>query len=579
MLRHFLPLLLALCLALSMPIAATAEAKTVTEFIEAASSSVVYKVTGTVTKVNATYGNVDITDGTNTVQIYGAVNWDKWKDKVAANSVVTALGSYKKYENNGKVTHELIGIILNSEGGDVIDYENAPAKTIAEFISAADTKNFYKLTGTVSGNINAQYGNFDLTDATGTIVVYGASNWNDWKDKVLQGSTVVLAAQYQLYQKEGQADKHEAVNARILSCEGGSAPQESEPKGSGTLEDPYNAAKALEVATALEPGAKTESDVYVSGKIASIKYTFSAQHGTAIFDISDDGTTAVTQFTCYSVYYLGNRAWVDGDAQVKVGDDVVICGKLVNYKDEKTGNTTPETASKEAWIYSLNGETSIEQSPVFGVASQNVNVAGSATSAVVKVIGNVAWTAASTDATVAPEAGQGAGEITVTFDANTDTENAKTYTVVVSTEAEVETKSFTVTINQAKASTGNETVVTVTKEQLAAAACNSAKVVVDEVISFTNSTDYGSNTVTELRIYKNKTLTISADGATITNIEFTCTKEGTTKEGPGCFGAGAPEGYSYEGKVGTWAGSAASVAFTATDNQVRIVELKVTYTM
>ena len=390
---------------------------------------------------------------------------------------------------------------------------------------------------------------------------------------------MTLAGQYQLYKKEGQADKHEVVNAYILSCEGGTPTTDSEPKGSGTLEDPYNAAKALEVATALEPGAKTESDVYVSGKIASIKYTFSAQYGTATFDISDDGTTAVTKFTCYSVYYLGNRAWVDGDSQVKVGDDVVICGKLVNYKDEKTGNTTPETASKEAWIYSLNGETSIEQSPVFGVASQSVNVGAGATSATVKVTGNVAWTASSENATVSPASGTGAADITVSFAANTDTENAKTYTVTVSTTADVATKSYTVTITQGKASSGNETTVTFTKDQLAAAAANGAKVEMDSVISFTNSTDYGSNTVTELRIYKGKTLTISAAGATITKIEFTCTANGTTKQGPGCWGAGAPEGYTFEsdGKNGTWVGSESSVAFTATDNQVRIEELTVTY--
>lgn len=461
-----------------------------------------------------------------------------------------------------------------------VDYSNAPAKTVAEFIAAADKTTFFKLTGKVGGSINTQYGNFDLTDETGTIYVYGVKNWNEFKDKATDGATVTLAGQYQLYKKEGQADKHEVVNAYILSCEGGTPTTDSEPKGSGTLEDPYNAAKALEVATALEPGAKTESDVYVSGKIASIKYTFSAQFGTATFDISDDGTTAVTKFTCYSVYYLGNRAWVDGDAQVKVGDDVVICGKLVNYKDEKTGNTTPETASKEAWIYSLNGETSIEQSPVFGVASQSVNVGAGATSATVKVTGNVAWTASSENATVSPASGTGAADITVSFAANTDTENAKTYTVTVSTTADVATKSFTVTITQGKASSGNEVAVTFTQEQLAAAACKGAKVDMDEVISFTNSSDYGTTAVTELRIYKNQTLTISAADATITGIQFTCTANGTTKQGPGCWGAGAPEGYSFEadGKTGTWTGSATSVAFTATDNQVRIVELTVTYT-
>ena len=57
---------------------------------------------------------------------------------------------------------------------------------------------------------------------------------------------------------------------------------------------------------------------------------------------------------------------------------------------------------------------------------------------------------------------------------------------------------------------------------------------------------------------------------------MTCTANGTTKYGPGCFGDGAPSGYSYEGMIGTWTGSATSVEFTATDNQVRMTQVAVT---
>ena len=49
--------------------------------------------------------------------------------------------------------------------------------------------------------------------------------------------------------------------------------------------------------------------------------------------------------------YLGNTDWAEGNKQVQVGDEVIVCGKLTNYQG------TPETASKEAYIYSLNGVT------------------------------------------------------------------------------------------------------------------------------------------------------------------------------------------------------------------------------
>lgn len=124
----------------------------------------------------------------------------------------------------------------------------------------------------------------------------------------------------------------------------------------------------------------------------------------------------------------------------------------------------------------------------------------------------------------------------------------------------------------------NVTSVTFDNAQLAAAACGGENNAMNEIIWFTNSTDYGTTAVTELRIYKGKKLTVSAaDGYVITGIEITCTASGVNKQGPGCWGAGAPEGYSYSDYTGTWAGSQSSVSFTAIDNQVRIKSLKVTY--
>lgn len=98
-----------------------------------------------------------------------------------------------------------------------------------------------------------------------------------------------------------------------------------------------------------------------------------------------------------------------------------------------------------------------------------------------------------------------------------------------------------------------------------------------DVISYTNDSVY-SGDVTELRIYKGKNFVVSASGNhKITSIKITCTAEGDAKYGPGSWGEGAPSGYTYEGKVGTWTGSASSVSFTATGNQVRIIELVVKY--
>ncbi len=133
-------------------------------------------------------------------------------------------------------------------------------------------------------------------------------------------------------------------------------PTPKERMGDGTLANPYNSVAASVVASELESGQITEKEYYVKGKISQIKYSFSVQYGTATFWISDDGTTD-QQFQIYNTYYLGNRAWVEGDTQIALGDDVIVCGKLINY------NGTPETASRQNYLYSLNGKTAGGDTP------------------------------------------------------------------------------------------------------------------------------------------------------------------------------------------------------------------------
>jgi hypothetical protein len=76
------------------------------------------------------------------------------------------------------------------------------------------------------------------------------------------------------------------------------------------------------------------------------------------------------------------------------------------------------------------------------------------------------------------------------------------------------------------------------------------------------------------RVYKGETLTITSTVGNIVSVEFTCTANDDEKYGPGCFTADGGE-YTYSGPVGTWTGSAASVVFTASLNQVRATQIVV----
>lgn len=346
------------------------------------------------------------------------------------------------------------------------------------------------------------------------------------------------------------------------------------PATAGTLENPFTVAQVREYIDGLN-GATSTDDVYVTGVISSIKYTFNSSFGTATFTMTADGQASDVNFVAYGAYYHAhNQMWTDTDTQVAIGDNVVVCGKVLKYTDG-----TYETSNKNGYVVSI-----VRGAPTFAATINNTDeVSANGGTKTITITGNVDWTIVADEGlTLSAASGFGAGTVTVTVPANTSTENGKTWNVSAKTLVEVTTPSYPFTITQAKKSTTAPTELEVSFDQdaLAGAAAGSTSVAMNEYISFTNSSNYGTTVPTELRVYKSATLTFSAvSGYSITKIEFTCTANGTTKQGPGCFGAGAPSGYTFEsdGKNGTWTGNDSSVSFTATDNQVRITALKVTY--
>ena len=64
------------------------------------------------------------------------------------------------------------------------------------------------------------------------------------------------------------------------------------------------------------------------------------------------GKTGGKEFTVYSTYYHADgQKWTANDTQIKKGDEVIICGKVINY-----GGNTPEFASKKSYVVKINGK-------------------------------------------------------------------------------------------------------------------------------------------------------------------------------------------------------------------------------
>lgn len=220
--------------------------------------------------------------------------------------------------------------------------------------------------------------------------------------------------------------------------------------------------------------------------------------------------------------------------------------------------------------------------PKFSVSTTALTAKAGDTSASFDVKGNVKWTVSSDNAayTVSPTSGEGAGTVTVKFAAN-ETEKDVTVKFTVSTTADVATKSYTVTLTHKGKSAAGEIEVSADKADLAA----NKNGKLDDVISYTNDSDYGTTAVTELRVYKNKNLTITAAaGYTITKVEFTCSKDCGTKHGfyvdsPVVVDSGATSKSTGAGKVGTITitGTTSSVKYTAKTEQMRVEKMTVTY--
>lgn len=239
----------------------------------------------------------------------------------------------------------------------------ANAKTIG---TEASEKDFY-VKGKISSikyKYSAEYGtatyNISVDGSAGTeFTVYGSyyfdnKSWQEGQTQIAVGDEVVVCGKIINY--NGNTPEFADKKNYLVSLNGKTSsevdPVENpeDKMDHGTATNPINVSDAIANAVAIGTNASAY-DFYVKGKICSIKYEYSAEYGTATYNISEDGSEG-TEFTVYSSYYFDNKGWQEGDNQIAVGDEVIVCGKIINYN----GNT-PEFASKQNYLVSLNGNT------------------------------------------------------------------------------------------------------------------------------------------------------------------------------------------------------------------------------
>ena len=341
----------------------------------------------------STYGNATFyisDDGTSTDEFYvyrayylGNQKWTESDTQIEeGDSVIvyakiinysgstpeTVQGSGYLYYHNGETgSTETTGDASGS--GTLDDPFNCTAAI--EYASALDSdeesdEDIYikGIISSISEEFTSTYGNatFYISDDGSTdsdeFYVYrayylGNQKWTSGDTQIQVGDEVIICGKVTNYY--GSTPETVQNEAYIYSLNGitedADTSTDSEASGSGTLDDPYNCVAAIEYTSALGSDEESDEDIYIKGIISSIEEEYNSTYGNGTFYISDDGSSSNT-FLVWRAYYLGNEKWVDGNNQIEVGDEVIICGKVVNYY----GNT-PETVQNEAYLYSLNGST------------------------------------------------------------------------------------------------------------------------------------------------------------------------------------------------------------------------------
>ena len=360
-------------------------------------------VTGVVTSVkeafSTQYGNAqfvisDTDEGTNQFTFYrglylGNKKYNNENDvNIQEEDVVVICGKIVNYRGSTPETvqNKAYVVSINGKGIEVPESTTAEAKgtgTQADPYNVAGVLNYLNTLGAdvtspdqvyIKGKVKAiteqfgtQFGNatftmidegFDAVFTAYRVLYLGNKKYTDG-DLLNEGDEVIVCGKVVNFR--GNTPETAQNTGYLYSLNGktgGGGGGDTPTTNGGTLENPFTPAQANAYIATLAADTETDKDFYIKGKIIEItdKNQFNTQYGNCSFYISDDGTDKDDKFYVFRTLYLGNVKYTNESWTLpKAGDEVIICGKLVNYR----GNT-PETSANKSYIYSLNGKTSLD---------------------------------------------------------------------------------------------------------------------------------------------------------------------------------------------------------------------------
>ncbi len=336
-------------------------------------SAETYVITGYITDVFANSSNnqqsfwmADTKDGGKVIQAFCA-NFPEGVEKFTVGSKVTITGKLVKYvKADGTVILEVKNptVVIKEQGGGEAGAEATKvtcAKAVELCNALADNAysvETYAVTGyitEVNGEPSKNQQIFWMADTKDGGKVFNAfyANLPEGVERFVVGSKVTVTGKLLKYVKEGTTTatpEMKNADVTIIEVGGGTVtpdqPVEGTPAGTGVESDPYNVAGAITYIQTLSAEDKPEALVYTKGVISEVVEL--GTYGSIRFKMQDKNVN-----NSLLVYYCNNLGNVAFKAQtdLKVGDEVIVCGKVVNY-----GGNTPEY-NAGAYLVSLNGKT------------------------------------------------------------------------------------------------------------------------------------------------------------------------------------------------------------------------------
>lgn len=230
------------------------------------------------------------------------------------------------------------------------------AELCGKLTDGSQSAETYVITGYITdvfANISNNQQSFWMADTKdgGKVIQAYWANLPEGVEKFTAGSKVAITGRLLKYVKPDGTVITEVKNPTVVIKEQGGdetpdQPIEGTPAGTGVENDPYNVAGALTYIQNLPADEKPEASVYTKGVISEVVKM--GDSGSIQFKMQDKNVN-----NSLLVYYCNNLGDVPFKAltDLKAGDEVVVCGKVVNFK----GNT-PEYAPG-AYLVSLNGKT------------------------------------------------------------------------------------------------------------------------------------------------------------------------------------------------------------------------------